>query len=107
MDVGFKVFICGKLQNNGKLESYPLHGKVIKAFRKTCKPVVICWGKSLVLGTLAQFKYVKGKTLGTPKILATSNSIADQKFDFQNCSWGYFRENNLLSNDTLVHMVGL
>ncbi len=46
--------------------------KIMKSFRKSCRPVVICWGKNLVLGRMTQFNYIKGIMRGTFKILVTS-----------------------------------
>ncbi len=37
-----------------------LENKIMGKFRKSCRPVVLCWGKALVLARITQFNYIKG-----------------------------------------------
>lgn len=64
------VLQCGKLRwlIGGKvLKSWKLHNwtnrrehAIMKRFMKSCKPILINWGKKLVLGRMNQFLYVNG-----------------------------------------------
>lgn len=43
----------------------------MRKFSKSCKPVVICYCKSLVVGRITQFNYTKGIMLGVLKVCVT------------------------------------
>lgn len=58
LNTGFWIFVL-------QLEKYllatdELENKVMRKFSKSCKPVVICYGKILVVGRITQFNYIKG-----------------------------------------------
>ncbi len=55
-----------------KIWKHGIENKVMRRFRKSCRPVVICWGKSFVLKRITQFNYVKGIFRSTFKLLLTS-----------------------------------
>jgi len=48
--------------------------KTMKKFNRSCKPVLICYGKQFVIGRVSLFVFCRGVTRGTCRLLLTTKT---------------------------------